>query len=412
MKKGLIALIVLGILVIGNLFGATEVQQVTIANSTLDQTITFNYFSTSTGTLTGVTVELYTTTTGGYHHADNDGDTIADPVSISLGATFNLKDNLTAPRLLNNIAADIWDSETTDTHNTSLAVENGDGAVFDTSAPDGVQWFATGSDDIVTDNIMGAFIAGYEGSGTFTYTLSKTDYINIIATGGDVVGQYSGSDLGGYVKLTYTYDSPVPVTLSEFTISMAAGLPMINWTTQSETSSLGWHIYRNTEDNIEGAERINPSLIEGAGFSSTPIMYSYSDLDILEVGSTYWYYLENLDYDGSSETVASGSVTITEITEEEIPDHQDVFLGNNPNPFNPTTYIHFSLSIKSDVVMAIYNMKGQKVIELLNGTLEPGDYSKEWNGIDMDGNSISSGVYFTTLSINGRPYKKKMALIK
>ncbi|MBC8386051.1 MAG: choice-of-anchor E domain-containing protein, partial [Candidatus Cloacimonetes bacterium] len=216
MKYSLTFLLFFTIFLAGNLFAATQVQQVNITDDTSNQTITFNYFNSSLGTLTGVTVELYATTTGGYHHADNDGQSAAYPVEIFLGATFNLHDETTAPRLLNPSFADVWLTQTADSHEDSLAADDGDGATFDTSPPDGVQWFATGSSDTVTDNIHSLFISGYVGSGTFNYILYKSDYLHIEATGGDIDGQYSGSDLGGYVKLTYIYDEPLAVELSTF----------------------------------------------------------------------------------------------------------------------------------------------------------------------------------------------------
>ncbi|MBT5421122.1 MAG: hypothetical protein HOK80_09535 [Candidatus Cloacimonetes bacterium] len=51
-------------------------------------------------------------------------------------------------------------------------------------------------------------------------------------------------------------------------------------------------------------------------------------------------------------------------------------------------------------------------MELLNSTLEAGEYTEEWNGTNIKGNRVSSGVYFVNLSFKGRSITKKMLLIK
>jgi hypothetical protein len=62
---------------------------------------------------------------------------------------------------------------------------------------------------------------------------------------------------------------------------------------------------------------------------------------------------------------------------------------NYPNPFNPSTTIEYSLAVKSDVKISIYNLLGQKVATVVNETKEPGSYRAEWNA-----SSTASGLYF------------------
>ena len=67
--------------------------------------------------------------------------------------------------------------------------------------------------------------------------------------------------------------------------------------------------------------------------------------------------------------------------------------NNYPNPFNPETVIKFSLKEKSNVTLTVYNITGQKVVELVNGEMEKGSYEKRF-----DGANLSSGVYIFRLS--------------
>lgn len=84
---------------------------------------------------------------------------------------------------------------------------------------------------------------------------------------------------------------------------------------------------------------------------------------------------------------------------------------NYPNPFNPETEISFSLENSSDnAVIAIYNLKGQKVKTLIP---EKGNTSVIWNGRNENRESVSSGIYFYKLLVNGNSKSiKKMTLIK
>ena len=91
---------------------------------------------------------------------------------------------------------------------------------------------------------------------------------------------------------------------------------------------------------------------------------------------------------------------------------------NYPNPFNPTTTISFKISNEQNqqneqVNIEIYNLKGQKVKQLLSDQLSVGQYSVMWNGTDENNNLISSGVYFYQLKVgNGFSETKRMLLLK
>ena len=89
---------------------------------------------------------------------------------------------------------------------------------------------------------------------------------------------------------------------------------------------------------------------------------------------------------------------------------------NYPNPFNPTTTIRYGLPETGQVRMTIFNLYGQKVVDLVNTTQNPGYYETIWNGKNRDGVSVSSGVYICYINVVGRTesYSKniKMLLMK
>ncbi len=85
---------------------------------------------------------------------------------------------------------------------------------------------------------------------------------------------------------------------------------------------------------------------------------------------------------------------------------------NYPNPFNPITTISYELPYTSDVSVAIYNLKGQFVEQILNGQQAPGKHFIKWHA-----NHLPSGVYIYkihALSEQGNEFisMKKMSLMK
>jgi len=89
----------------------------------------------------------------------------------------------------------------------------------------------------------------------------------------------------------------------------------------------------------------------------------------------------------------------------------NVKLSNFPNPFNPTTTISFSIQKNSKINLSIYNIKGQKVKTLINNEIDKGNHSISWKGKDKNNNSVSSGVYFYKLNVNGKTEVVKKCLL-
>ena len=99
-------------------------------------------------------------------------------------------------------------------------------------------------------------------------------------------------------------------------------------------------------------------------------------------------------------------------TEDSVPEIEEVYLTNYPNPFNPSTTISYNVPMAADVTLQIFNAKGQLVKTLVSGTQEQGNYSVTWNGKDNDDKAVSSGIYYSRLETAGKVFNKKMVLMK
>jgi Tol biopolymer transport system component len=86
--------------------------------------------------------------------------------------------------------------------------------------------------------------------------------------------------------------------------------------------------------------------------------------------------------------------------------------GNLPNPFNPSTTIFFTLPEAGTANVAVYDITGRKVRDLVSESLTAGVHSTVWDGRDSSGRPSSSGVYFTRLFWNGRSTASRMILAK
>jgi len=86
--------------------------------------------------------------------------------------------------------------------------------------------------------------------------------------------------------------------------------------------------------------------------------------------------------------------------------------GNYPNPFNPTTTIEFSLHETGFAELTVYNLAGQKVRELVSGTLSEGFHSVVWNGLNDSGLPVSAGVYMSRLTMGDAVTTGRMMLVK
>ncbi|MDH4156031.1 MAG: right-handed parallel beta-helix repeat-containing protein [candidate division Zixibacteria bacterium] len=85
---------------------------------------------------------------------------------------------------------------------------------------------------------------------------------------------------------------------------------------------------------------------------------------------------------------------------------------NYPNPFNPATAIGYSIAVRSQVELTVYNILGQTVIPLVDGEQSAGNYTVIWDGTNRRGERVSSGVYFYRIKAGRFNDSRKMILLK
>jgi hypothetical protein len=87
--------------------------------------------------------------------------------------------------------------------------------------------------------------------------------------------------------------------------------------------------------------------------------------------------------------------------------------SNYPNPFNPSTAIHYTLAERGRVMIRVYNVAGQLVKTLVDDIREPGlEHTVTWHGLSDSGGEAASGVYFYRMTTKGFTQTRKMILLK
>jgi hypothetical protein len=164
--------------------------------------------------------------------------------------------------------------------------------------------------------------------------------------------------------------------------------------------SYGFEIERKTES--EDWRKIG--FVKGNGNSNSSKEYSYSDNHLN--CDNYKYRLKMVDNNGTFE--------YSKVIETAIALPKNFELSQNyPNPFNPSTKIDYQVPVDAKVVMEVYNIAGQKVVELVNQQMSAGYYT-----VDFGTSKLSSGVYIYRFSANdkvtGNNFSsiKKMMLLK
>lgn len=131
--------------------------------------------------------------------------------------------------------------------------------------------------------------------------------------------------------------------------------------------------------------------------------FSCSDNDV-SPGETYVYRIDLVTDKGISTLFESEAVTI--------PEAVITLRQNYPNPFNPVTTIDYRIPEEGNVTLKVYDAAGREIAVLVDGIKSAGWHKAEWDGLDGNGVSVSSGVYFYRLKAGPHRVERKMVLAR
>jgi len=220
------------------------------------------------------------------------------------------------------------------------------------------------------------------------------------------------TDIGGNGSANLFYigasnSNPLPVTIGEFSASVAKRDVKLRWTTVAELNNSGFDIERsskNSEGTFSTWEKIG--FVKGAGTTSVENVYSYEDKKLND--GTYRFRIKQVDFNGNYEYF-NPSNTSELVVGKPVSFEMS---QNYPNPSNPVSKIDYQLPFDAKVSIRVYDLTGQEVSVLVNGNISAGFHTTEFKGSDL-----ASGVYIyriDAISGDGQKFAKtmKMVLVK
>jgi len=209
---------------------------------------------------------------------------------------------------------------------------------------------------------------------------------------------YKQSGTGGgtvYVdQARFFMNVSLSVTLTGFTVVSSQEGHWVQWETRSESGISGFHIFRSVSP--EGPfDRMTPVLVPVQGTGSSGARYSYLVRDVKNIQKC-WYRLDEVT--DSNHHNPLDVIPFTHVSNIPIP-VRSRFKLNSPNPFNPSTRVHFEIAEEDAgwITLDIMNMKGRRVAILAHGIYSAGQYIIPWSGINQRGVPVPSGIYIARL---------------
>lgn len=224
----------------------------------------------------------------------------------------------------------------------------------------------------------------------------------------DTIGDILGSGLSPPNRLVYRLNIPVgqwwfvhyPGGAGGDVAKVVAEYPSTVFGQQTIIKEIAYFFAGDTSDTTQWLWQYTELLAEGFG----TIFRGDGDLG-------YNLYLRGCVIDGQfyGDTTL---VSVPESNNDDVP-AQFTLYQNYPNPFNPQTTIRFEPSQQAVVTLAIYDILGKEVTQLLTEQVyPPGTHEIHWDGNTRSGSQASTGAYLLTLQADDRIFIRRMLLLR
>lgn len=179
-----------------------------------------------------------------------------------------------------------------------------------------------------------------------------------------------------------------------------------NWSSGIGVDNL--QVIQGDETNWLSWERLSGEIISGDTMSMSLSMMPQQDQNEYETATLY---LEGMTM---SQAIDIDMITDPEnagVDHDALP-NKYVLYQNYPNPFNPVTTLRYNLPKDQMVNIAIYDMMGRTVRNLINSHETAGYKSIQWDSANDAGVSVSAGLYLYRIQAGDFVQTRKMVLLK
>ena len=256
---------------------------------------------------------------------------------------------------------------------------------------------------ISSENIQITDIAD-KGNGTFKYKFSV------------VVNSASDNE---YVTFSVT-DVVAPSTPTGFSGSWdngneETGHPRLDWNANTEVDLKEYEVWKKVDAYSGG--NIDPWAKKTSTTNTYYIDYSEIGWEYLAHPRVVYYKIRAVDktnnnsgYTGTESFYCNNGPHVSsangDIAARVIPNECKLY-DNFPNPFNPTTTIHYFLPEEQDIKIFIYDVNGKKVQTVFSGNQNAG-----FHLVQINGSSLPSGLYYYQMITENYSETKRMLLVK
>jgi len=190
--------------------------------------------------------------------------------------------------------------------------------------------------------------------------------------------------------ITLNVGSPLPVSLTQFTGVAIRQDVKLEWSTASESNNKGFEVERSTD----ATKWLNVGFVAGNGTSMVKRNYGLTDKN-LPTGK-YFYRLKQIDLDGR--------FNFSNILPIDVNGKLSYELNQSfPNPTHGASTITYSIPVKSQVTLTVYDMQGRVVRVLQNGERAAGKYA-----VTVPSDLLKKGVYYYKLEAGEFKSTRKM----
>ena len=140
-------------------------------------------------------------------------------------------------------------------------------------------------------------------------------------------------------------------------------------------------------------------------------------LSLIEgINQLHWsvFSSDGLDTTFANDSIFTFSIDLSNLSIDNISLNPERFILNQnfPNPFNPQTLISYEVNVGDFVKIAVYDLNGKWITNLIEEYKIPGKYNLKWNGLNNLNQAVGGGIYIYTISSNTQTSSKKMILLK
>lgn len=255
-----------------------------------------------------------------------------------------------------------------------------------------------GGDDVVVKNASGGEVNSitYGSEGGDNQSLTRDPDFT-----GSFVKHSNASGSGGalFSPGETVEGNPLPVEMATFEGQATQDGIALTWRTVSETNNAGFEVQRHSE---AGSWK-EVKFIEGAGTTSEPQTYRFTDSKVPFSAQSVTYRLRQVDLDGSASF--SKKISVARGATDELQLRKPF-----PNPSSGPVTIHYAIpEVKAQGArLEIFDALGRQVKSMAPPVQKGGERAT----LQLNAGSLASGTYFIRLTAEQKTLTRRMTVVR